>query len=156
MEQILSAESISIIAEVELIYHPKTRPCERPKIKDSRSSYKILLDTWNKDRIDLQEEFKVMLLDRSGGVIGIKSLSTGGITATIADPKLIFVAALKGAACSIILAHNHPSGALRPSKADEELTRKVKGGGQLLDIKMLDHLIISPDCYFSFADEGLL
>jgi DNA repair protein RadC len=89
-------------------------------------------------------------------VLGIYEVSTGGMTGTVADPKLIFAAALKGAACGIILAHNHPSNNLKPSISDEQLTTKIKEGGKLLDIKLLDHLIISSEGYYSFADEGLL
>jgi len=89
-------------------------------------------------------------------VLGIVEVSTGGIAGTVADPKLIFAAALKGAATEIILSHNHPSGNLAPSQADIDVTRKIKEGGKLLKIAVLDHIIITSERYFSFADEGLL
>jgi DNA repair protein RadC len=98
----------------------------------------------------------VILLNRAHRVLGIYELSTGGVTGTIADPKLVFTAALKANACSLVLSHNHPSGNLRPSKADEELTMKIKEAGKFLDIQVLDHLIVTSEGYFSFADEGLL
>jgi DNA repair protein RadC len=89
-------------------------------------------------------------------VICIHNVSSGGVTGTVADPKLIFMAALRVNAVSIILCHNHPSGSLKPSRADEELTQKIKGAGNFLDIKVLDHVILTAESYFSFADEGLL
>ena len=149
-------EETNMVSEVELIYHSKVKPTDRPLIKSSRDAYKLLLNTWNKDTIDLQEEFNVILLNRAGRVIALNNVGKGGLTSTIADPRLILAAALKAAACSIMLAHNHPSGNLRPSKADEELTKKIKAGAAFLDIMVLDHLIITPDEYLSFADEGLL
>ena len=97
-----------------------------------------------------------MLLNNNLSLLGIYELSKGGIAATFVDPRLIYAAALKAAATSIILAHNHPSGELKPSRADEELTRRISEGCKLLDIKVNDHLIITPDHYFSFANEGLL
>jgi DNA repair protein RadC len=83
-------------------------------------------------------------------------ISRGGISGTVADPKLIFAAALKASASSIILAHNHPSGSLKPSEADIRLTKKLKEGGLYLEIPVLDHIILSKEGYYSFADEGLL
>ena len=88
--------------------------------------------------------------------MGIVDISSGGVTGTVADPKIIFVAALKANACSIIMSHNHPSGNVKPSKADEELTLKIKHAGQLLDIRLFDHIIVTSEGYFSFADEGLM
>ena len=78
------------------------------------------------------------------------------MSGTVADPKLIFAAALKACASSIILAHNHPSGNLKPSQSDIDLTRKLKDGGKLLEIQMLDHIIVTTEGYYSFADEGLV
>ena len=90
-------------------------------------------------------------------MLAIFELSTGGVTGTVADPKLVFAAALKLNACNIILCHNHPSGSLKPSQADEALTRKIKEAGRYLDLPVIDHLIISGENnYYSFADEGLL
>jgi DNA repair protein RadC len=149
-------EETNMVSEVELIYHSKVKPADRPLITNSIDAYKVLLNTWNKDTIELQEEFKVILLNRASRVLAVYKVGKGGLTGTIADPRLILAAALKVAACSIMLAHNHPSGNLKPSKADEELTKKVKGGAEFMDIRLLDHLIITPDEYFSFADMGLL
>jgi DNA repair protein RadC len=98
-----------------------------------------------------------MLLNNSNKVKGIFEVSTGGITGTLVDVRILFAVILKSLSTSIILAHNHPSGNLKPSEADKQLTQKIKNAGGFLDVKLLDHLIIIPDGdYFSFADEGLL
>ena len=118
--------------------------------------YNILHQLWNKDRIEMQEEFKVLLMNRCNKVIGVFEAASGGITGTVADPRLILATALKCLATGIILAHNHPSGNLKPSAADENLTSKIKEAAKYHDITVLDHLIITSEGYFSFADEGLL
>jgi DNA repair protein RadC len=115
-----------------------------------------IISTWDDNRIDLIEQFKVILLNRRGRVLGIYEVSTGGLQGTIADSRLIFAAALKAGACSMILSHNHPSGEVTPSDPDKEHTQKMVEAGKFLDIKVLDHLIICRDGYFSFANEGLL
>jgi len=107
------------------------------------------------------EEFKILLLNRANRVIGCYEVSSGGTCGTVADPKVIFAVALKCCATSIILAHNHPSGNLKPSQADILLSQKLKAGGRLLEIEVLDHIILSPEInsdkpYYSFADEGLM
>ncbi len=144
------------VAEVELIYKSKVKASERPQITTAEDAYKVLLEIWDDNKIDLVEQFKVLFLNRANKVLGAYEVSSGGITGTIADPRIIFAAALKANCCSIIISHNHPSGNLKPSRQDEELTQKIKQAGQLLDIKLLDHLIITNEAYFSFANEGLL
>lgn len=144
------------VAEVELVYKTKVKASERPKITSSKDSYDLLLQYWNKDKLELLEQFKVILLNRSNKVLGIYEVSSGGITGTVADPKLIFVAALKASACGIIISHNHPSGNLKPSRPDEDLTAKIKQAGKFLDIQVLDHVIVTSEGYYSFADEGVL
>lgn len=156
MEESLKSGLLSQIAEVELRYKSKVKASERPKVSHSRDAYIIFKNTWDENKIELQEQFKVMLLNRANKVLGIYEVSTGGITGTVADPKLIFAAALKASACNIMLVHNHPSGNLKPSKQDEDLTYKIKEGGKLLDIVLLDHLIISNEGYFSMQDEGFI
>ncbi|TDH18074.1 DNA repair protein [Segetibacter sp. 3557_3] len=151
-----TAPAWSIVSEVELTYKSKVKASERPLIASSRDAYQILLKVWNEGKIDLQEEFKILFLNRANKVLGVYHLSTGGITGTVADPRLIFMAALKANGVALVLAHNHPSGSLKPSRQDEELTQKIKNAGLLLDIKVLDHLIITSETYLSFADEGLL
>jgi DNA repair protein RadC len=104
----------------------------------------------------LREEFKMILLNRANRVLGLFTVSQGGQAGTVADPKIIFATALKANTASIILAHNHPSGNLKPSQADISLTQKLVSAGQLLDIAVLDHLILTSEEYFSFADQGLM
>lgn len=144
------------VAEVELVYKTKVKPSERPKINTVKECYKLLKELWNEDTIEMQEEFKVMLLNRANKVIGVYEASSGGLTGTVADPRLILAVAIKSLAVSIILSHNHPSGNLKPSRADEELTQKIKVAASYHDIKVIDHIIITSEGYYSFADEGLL
>lgn len=156
MEESIKSVVFTQIAEVELMYKSKVKSSERPKVSHSNDAYIIFKKTWNENKIELQEQFKVMLLNRANKVLGIYEVSTGGMTGTVADPKLIFAAALKAGACNIMLVHNHPSGNLKPSRQDEELTHKIKEGAKLLDIQLLDHLIISNEGYFSMTDEGFI
>ena len=144
------------VTEVKLIYQNKVKAEDCPQIKGSLEAYQILLANWS-EQINFNEEFYILLLNRANRVIGHYLVSQGSLVGTIVDAKAIFAAALKCRAASIILAHNHPSCNLRPSQSDIELTKKLKQGGELLDIAVLDHLILSPDGgYYSFADEGLL
>ena len=144
------------VAEIQLIYKSNVKPSERLKISTSKDAQDALMKSWDSTKLELVEQFKVMLVNRANKVLGIFELSTGGVTGTVADPKLIFAAAIKGAACGIIMAHNHPSGNLSPSQTDIDLTRKIKEGGRLLEIQLLDHIILTSEGYYSFADEGLL
>jgi DNA repair protein RadC len=156
MEQQFNKEALTKVAEVELVYKSKVKASERPVVQSSTDAANILRILWEDGKMELVEQFKVLFLNRSNKVICIYNVSSGGVTGTVADPKLIFTAALKVNAVSVILSHNHPSGSLKPSRADEELTQKIKGAGAFLDIKVLDHVILSSESYFSFADEGLL
>jgi DNA repair protein RadC len=155
MEKKTTKQNWNKVEEIGLVYKTTIKASERPVIKSSQDVYKLLLDNWDKDTIELFEEGKIILLNQANRVLGLYSLSKGGITGTVMDPKLIFTAALKRGACHIILSHNHPSGNLKPSKADEDLTAKIKAAGKLLDITVLDHIIISREGYISLADEGL-
>ena len=156
MEKLRKSDSLFQVSEIQVSYRPKFKATDRPKISTSEGAYQILLNNWDLDKIELQEQFKVLLLNRSNRVIGIYEVSSGGMAATLADPKLIFSAALKSCASGIILSHNHPSGNLQPSQADLNLTRKLKTAGSFLDIEVHDHLIITNDGYYSFADEGMI
>jgi DNA repair protein RadC len=109
------------------------------------------------DVVEHREAMMALYLNRANRVIGSYLIGLGGVTGVVADPKIIFQAALKCNACGIILSHNHPSGNSTPSQADIDLTRKVREGAKLLELSLLDHLIILPDnSYYSFADEGHL
>ena len=156
MEKKIIIEVLSKVAEVELVYKSRVKASERPQIVSSKDAYELFLALWEEGKLDLVEQFKVLFINRANKVLCVYNVSSGGITGTVADPRLIYSAALKVNAVSLILCHNHPSGALKPSRQDEELTKKIKSAGAFLDMKVLDHLIVSSEGYYSFADEGLL
>ena len=143
------------LAEMEVSYRPKK--VHHPIIKSSSDVYFHLLRFFPEETISLQEQFVVGYVNRANRLMGVYELSKGGITGTVADPRLVLSVALKTAATGVILAHNHPSGNLQPSLQDKDITKKIQEACKLLDITLLDHLIVVPeDAYFSFADEGLL
>jgi DNA repair protein RadC len=142
------------VSEIKVTYNTKVTP--KVKIKSSEDVYHVLLDSWNLDTIELQEEFKVLLLNRANEVLGIYPLSKGGITGTVVDSRLIFAVALKCNAAGIIIAHNHPSGNLKPSDTDITLTKSIKKCADFLEITLLDHLIITKNGFYSFSNEGKL
>jgi len=144
----------SIVSEIELIYKSKVKPSQRPYIDSSRKAYAIALQHWDDNKIEFIEQFKVMFLNQSNKVLGIYEMSQGGIAGTVVDIRVLFTAALKAAAVGIILLHKHPSGKTIPSEADRNITFKIVQAGRLLDISVLDHLIITPESYHSFADNA--
>jgi DNA repair protein RadC len=151
---IKEAKAITIVAAMELGRRREMYwALEKPVIKDSPAAAAFLRSKLSNYR---HEVFAVLYLNQSGGLKHFEEQSQGGITATIVDPRLIFKKALEENAVSIIVGHNHPSGNLRPSKADEALTAKINLGAKYMDIKLLDHIIVGDQGYFSFADEGLL
>jgi len=152
----ISNSSLYQVAEVELIYRNPVKPSQRPKITSAKDAYELLSTLWNADKIEHTEQFKVLLLNMGSKVLGIYELSSGGISGTVADIRLIFAAALKANATSIILAHNHPSGNLQPSNQDLTMTTKIVEAGKLLEIKVIDHLIITTEGYYSFSSEGII
>lgn len=156
MESTKKNSDWKMVAEVELIYRNVVKPSQMPIVTDSKQVYSLLTSNWDENKIEFVEQFKILLLNTANRVLGIFEVSTGGIAGTVADPKLIFMAALRANASAIILSHNHPSGNLQPSQQDQSLTRKIAEGGKLLDIRVLDHLIITTEGYYSFADEGVL
>jgi hypothetical protein len=156
MEKDLTNPEWFRVSEIELVYRNKVKPSQRPTITSSADAKEILRKIWNPDRIEMVEEFKVLFLNKGNKVLGVLELSSGGVTGTVADPKLVFAAALKANAVHLMLAHNHPSGNLKPSHADEALTNKFKEAARLLDMTVLDHIILTSESYFSFADEGLI
>jgi DNA repair protein RadC len=142
------------ICEITVNYSSKVKPSNRPKIAGSRDVFDLVMPLW--DDIEYRESFAILLLNRANRVLGIANISTGGISGTVADPKVIFQHALKANASSIIMLHNHPSGNTQPSEADISLTRKMKECGKFMDLPVLDHVIVTADGYYSFADEGLI
>jgi|TARA_R110000823_G_scaffold276466_1_gene395062 DNA repair protein RadC len=145
------------VNEIQISYKGEIRSPFWQIIGCSKDAANILYEQWNKNTIAVQECFKVVLLNNSNKVKGIYNLSQGGITGTLVDLRILFAVALKSLSVAIILSHNHPSGKLKASEADIQLTNKIKKAAELLDIKVLDHLIIAPDgCYLSFSDNGLI
>lgn len=148
------AKAISIVSALELGRRRKeSEVIKRHKITCSADAY----DAIRPHLLDLShEQFWVLLLNRANEVIRPIQISVGGVAGTVADPKLIFKAAIEHLASAIILVHNHPSGNLTPSQADKELTKKVTESGKLLDTPVLDHLIFGDNGYYSFADNGMM
>ncbi len=148
------AKAISIVSALELGRRRKeSETLKRTKITCSADGY----DAIRPHLLDLShEQFWILLLNRANEVIRPFQISVGGVSGTVADPKLIFKAAIEHLASAIILVHNHPSGNLTPSQADKDLTKKVVEAGRLLDVPVLDHLIFGDNGYFSFADEGMM
>ena len=137
-------------------FSDEVKQSDLQKITSSYDAYNVLQKCFDEDTFLIQEQFIVLLLNNSNKVIGFYPLSNGGLTSTVVDIRLIFATAIKSLATSIILAHNHPSGQTRPSEADKQITQKIKKAGEVLDIKLLDHLILTAETYTSFADECLL
>lgn len=148
------AKAITIVAALELGRRRKeTESQEKPKVGSSREAY----DAISVDLMDLpREEFWALFLNRANRLIRKQRISEGGVSGTVADPKVIFKGALDHLASGIIVAHNHPSGNLVASQSDIDLTKKLKEAGKFLEIQLLDHLIICGPKYFSFADEGMM
>lgn len=148
------AKAITITAALELGRRRKeTGAIQRNIIQSSKDAYAFFEPALADIK---QEEFWVLLLNRSNKVLSAKRISEGGVAGTVADPKIIFRYALEELASTIILCHNHPSGSVKPSQADISLTKKMKEAGHLLEIVVADHIIVGDRSYFSFADEGLL
>ncbi len=148
------AKAISIAAALELgRRRQQTVVLKRTTIRNSKEIATYLQATLQDFQYEL---FAVIFLNRANKIKHFEVISRGGITGTVADPRMILKKALENGATSIILSHNHPSGNLQPSKADEDLTQKIKMAAIYFDIKVLDHIIVSEEGYFSFADEGML
>ncbi len=143
------------VNEITVSYKERVSATFWKEIKSSEDASKMLFEHWNKNTIGLHESFKIVLLNNSNKVKGIYQLSQGGITATLIDLRILFGVVLKTVSTGIILCHNHPSAKLKPSIQDIEITNKIKKAAALFDIKLLDHLILSPDGkYYSFSDNG--
>ncbi len=148
------AKAVTLLAALELGRRRKSEIPEKAYIIDSSKKAWEILSPFLEDRNN--EEFWVLFLDRKNQIIDKTRLSQGGTTATIIDVKITLKTAVEKLAEGIIIAHNHPSGNKKPSSQDIDITRKLKAAAELLDIKLLDHLIITNNDYLSFADEGLM
>ena len=141
---------------VKVTYSKYVPKKDRVTIKSSRDVVNVVKELFNQDTISWVEEMYAVYLSRANDVIGSYQISKGGTTGTMCDPKVVFTTALNCNAHSIILTHNHPSGNLKPSSADHEITKKIKNASAFLDMQLLDHVIVTADGYYSFADEGVL
>ncbi|MDE0561756.1 JAB domain-containing protein [Algoriphagus sp. NF] len=144
------------ISEINISYKPIQQNRRLGTIRRSSDAYKVLKELYNQDLINAREEFIILYLNQGGKVLGYFKAFTGGISSVTCDLKIILGVGLKSLATSVILSHNHPSGNLKPSSSDLNLTKRVAEGCKVMDIHLFDHLILSDEGYFSFADEGLL
>ena len=142
------------VGEVKLSYKPKFK--NQQKVTCSEDAYRYMLSTYKKGTICYKEYFKVLFLNQDNQILGYTLISEGGITETCADVRLIMQAALLTNSVAIILVHNHPSGSMKPSRQDMEITKQVKEAARLMRITVLDHIILTDAGYYSFADEGEL
>lgn len=153
MEQTISNrfQVIEVQLTLKRTYNVLTRPC----LNTSWSAADIFFQTWDKNIIQLQEQFKIIYLNKHNYIIGLYELSSGGTSTTVADVKLIFATGLKLMASKLMVAHNHPSGLLVPSVPDNKITKMIKEAGKLLEMELLDHIILSPEGeYYSYAEDG--
>jgi DNA repair protein RadC len=142
------------LAEIKVSYI--NHSTQRLKVLHSKAIYEAILPLWNTETIEYIEESKIILLNRANEILGVYELSKGGISGTVVDIRIILGVALKCNASAIVLIHNHPSGNLQPSEPDSRITRQLREACKILDLVLLDHLIISKDSYYSFADNGTL
>jgi DNA repair protein RadC len=143
------------VSEVQLTYKSKIKASERPKITSSRQVYDLLRPFFE-EHMEYRELCYAVYLNTANRVLGVVKVSEGGCSGTVVDSKILFQGALLCAANAIILAHNHPSGSLRPSDNDISLTKKILAAGQVLSIPLLDHIILTDEGYYSFVDENKL
>ena len=146
----------SNLAEITVSYSSKVKVAERRKVVSAREAEEVFREIWTKGTMELREEMYVLFLNRGNFLLGWCQTSQGGLSGTVCDPRMIFSVALKSLAVSLILCHNHPSGNLQPSAADIQLTKNLVEGGKFLEISVLDHLILTAEGFYSFADEGLI
>lgn len=145
----------NIIDEIKISYSNISYD-KRIKILDSATAYASFKDSWNLETIELFEEFKIILLNHASEALGIYTVSKGGISSTVVEIRHILFVALKTNSTGIILAHNHPSGNLKPSSSDIKITERLHEACKVMDLNLMDHIILSKQSYFSFTDEGYL
>jgi len=143
-----------MVGEVKLTYH-RTEEF-KGQIRNSTNAVDLLRELFDKDIIEHHEEFWVLFLNRANKVIGFQQLSVGGLNGCVVDVRHLFQAALLSNACGLIVCHNHPSGNTQASEADIDITKKIRQCGDLMDIKLLDHVILTSDSHKSLAEEGLI
>ena len=140
----------------EILISYKNKNQDAVKVSSSVEVYNFILNHWDDDTLDIQENVKMLLLNSSNTILGVYDVSRGGINSTVIDLRLVLSVALKCLASSIILVHNHPSGNINPSEQDREFTKKIKSACKFLEIQLFDHIIITRYDYYSFADNGYI
>jgi DNA repair protein RadC len=149
-------KEMNTVTEIKINYTPQIKILESPQIKSSNDAYNCFLNILDHSIMNVKEESAVLFLNQGNRVIGGYKLSTGGINRTVVDIRIVLAIALKCLATGIVLAHTHPSGELKPSLADIDVTQRISSAAKLMDIILLDHLIVSADSYLSFAESGIL
>ena len=142
------------VAEVGLTYRNRVPKKDRKQILDSYTAYKVLKDNFSDETIDYKETFKVLYMNLNCQVLGCSTISEGGITNTLADVRMILQGALLTNATGIVLAHNHPSGTLKPSREDDRLTKRIVEAADIMNIRVNDHIILTSEGFYSYNDEG--
>jgi DNA repair protein RadC len=145
MKNVTNAMDLYNVTEVQLVYKTKIKASDRPKISNMEDAVDIFRKYWSRDRIEHIEEVKILLLNRSNRVLGIATVSQGGISGSVIDERIVLQYAIKSNATGVILAHNHPSGNLDASEADNRITAKIKNSLELIGISLLDHVIITAE-----------
>lgn len=145
----------SVVSEINVTYTNKIKPSERYQVRNSQDIYHLLLTRYE-SCFEHHEEMWAIYMNNQHKVLGVAKISQGGLAETTADPKIILQIALKANASSIIISHNHPSGDPQPSECDKKITRRLQDGCRYLDMRLCDHVIMSPTGFYSFADSGLL
>ena len=140
----------------EILISYKNKNQDAVKVSSSVDVYNFILNHWDDDTLDIQENVKMLLLNSSNTILGVYDVSRGGINSTVIDLRLVLSVALKCLASTIILVHNHPSGNINPSDQDREFTKKIKSACKFLEIQLFEHIIITRYDYFSFADNGYI
>lgn len=156
MKKNLFKNTKQILPEFKISLNYKQKQSELKCVKKSSEVYEIAKDCFDSDKLMWVEEFLVFALNRANKVLGFYRVSSGGVSGTVCDPKVILQFALLTNSSYLILAHNHPSGILKPSQADIDLTSKLRNACKFHDIDIIDHIIVSSEGYYSFSDEGML
>lgn len=154
--KVQESAKVGSLPQFEIILKNKVKASERKVIKNASDCAEVCRMCFDADTIEWTESFIVIALNNANKVLGFYKVSSGGTTGTVVDPKVVFQFALLSCATNIIIAHNHPSGGLEPSSNDKNMTKRLREGAALLDIKLLDHIIITAEHYFSFAEDGLI
>ena len=146
--------SLCKVSEVKITYESNNTNKKKVRVNTSAKIYALMLKNW--EQIEYRESFKILLLDVSKQALGINTVSMGGLSESIVDVRMILQGALLANAKGIVACHNHPSGNIRPSRDDDVVTMRIREAAKIIDIKLIDHLIITKDGYYSYADAGRL